>query len=130
MKIELEEQLVAKYPRLFYGKSTERDWTCFGCECGDGWHKIIDAACSQIDWYIKTFDPESSFRWSQIKQKFGGLRLYYDGHGKPGDDFVSGVVRLAESISYKTCEQCGGNGTPSGKFWIETLCEDCRRNGK
>lgn len=59
----------------------------------------------------------------QIKEKFGGLRFYFYG----GDEFCEGVVHMAESMSYKTCETCGKPGKPNEVGWISTLCEDCRK---
>lgn len=55
----------------------------------------------------------------QIKEKFGGLRFYYEG----GDDYVSGVVDMAESWAGKTCETCGSLGTRRSGGWIRTLCD-------
>ena len=56
----------------------------------------------------------------QVKEKFGGLRFYYRG----GDDFIDGVVRMAESMSYRTCEVCGKPGKPTSGGWIRTVCEE------
>jgi hypothetical protein len=59
---------------------------------------------------------------TQIKEKFGGLCFYYHG----GDDTISGMVHLAESLSYKTCETCGSTkNIGHTKGWIKTLCEEC-----
>lgn len=55
----------------------------------------------------------------QIKEKFGGLRFYYDG----GDREIDGMVRMAESMSYRLCEVCGLPGRPNREGWIRTLCE-------
>jgi len=56
---------------------------------------------------------------AQIKEKFGTLRFYYDG----GDDYVSGMVSLAESLSGLTCEKCGDVGIPRNGGWLRTLCD-------
>lgn len=56
----------------------------------------------------------------QIKEKFGTLRFYTAG----GDEYTSGVVRMAESLSCVTCEVCGKPGMTSGKGWIKTTCEE------
>lgn len=58
-------------------------------------------------------------RVAQIKEKFGGLRFYYDG----GDDEISGMVRMAESWASHTCEDCGNKGKQRGGGWIRTLCD-------
>jgi hypothetical protein len=58
----------------------------------------------------------------QVKEKFGTLRFYYTG----GDDEISGMVRMAESMSGVTCEECGNPGTTGGQGWLVTLCETHR----
>jgi len=60
---------------------------------------------------------------TQIKEKFGGLRFYYNG----GDDVIHGMVSLAENLSYEICELCGSTkNIMQTEGWITTLCEDCR----
>lgn len=58
----------------------------------------------------------------QVKEKFGALRFYYDG----GDEYISGLVSMAESMSGITCEECGAPGETGGSGWITTLCEQHR----
>lgn len=55
----------------------------------------------------------------QIKEKFGGLRFYYEG----GDEQVFGMVRMAEAWASRTCEQCGEPGTLRPGGWVQTLCD-------
>jgi hypothetical protein len=57
---------------------------------------------------------------SQVKEKYGTLRFYYSG----GDDVVNGMVRMADSMSGVTCEECGNPGKSYGGGWITTLCPD------
>lgn len=59
-------------------------------------------------------------RIAQIKEKFGGLRFYYDG----GDDTIQGMVTMAEVWASRTCEQCGNKGKQRGGGWIRTLCDE------
>ncbi len=56
---------------------------------------------------------------TQVKEKFGALRFYYDG----GDEHISGMTRMAEAMSAVTCEQCGAPGRQRGGGWIVTLCD-------
>lgn len=66
--------------------------------------------------------PHLRFRVDQVKEKFGGLRFYYHG----GDDEISGMVRLAESLSYRTCEYCGSTKDIGyTKGWIISCCKSC-----
>jgi hypothetical protein len=56
---------------------------------------------------------------TQVKEKFGTLRFYYDG----GDSVIEGMVYMAESMSGVTCEECGAPGTTGGRGYISTKCE-------
>lgn len=55
---------------------------------------------------------------TQVKEKYGTLRFYYNG----GDDTIDGMVRMAEAMSSVTCEVCGASGKTLGGGWIRTLC--------
>jgi hypothetical protein len=55
----------------------------------------------------------------QIKEKFGGLRFYYQG----GDEYISGLETMAEIWAGRTCETCGEKGERRGGGWIRTLCD-------
>jgi hypothetical protein len=68
-----------------------------------------DPTVDRVDW----------IRVAQIKEKFGGLRFYYDG----GDDHISGMVTMAEVWAGRTCETCGNVGKQRGGGWIRTLCD-------
>jgi hypothetical protein len=57
----------------------------------------------------------------QVKEKFGTLRFYYSG----GDDYISGMVSLAESMTGVTCESCGNTGERRGGGWVHTYCTPC-----
>jgi len=57
----------------------------------------------------------------QVKEKFGTLRFYYSG----GDDIINGMVRMAESMTGVTCEECGNVGERRGGGWVHTYCTPC-----
>jgi hypothetical protein len=104
-----------KYPKMFsqpYG----------GFAVGEGWWPILQALCSNIQHYLNWKNKESEtvpqVVVEQIKEKFGGLRFYYQG----GDNHIGGMVRMAEAWAEKSCETCGAAGTLGGKGWIKTLC--------
>lgn len=65
-------------------------------------------------------------KFDQIKEKFGTLRVYFSG----GDEYVEGLVSMAEAISGKICEVCGNKGQPNKGGWITTLCEIHRESLK
>lgn len=55
----------------------------------------------------------------QVKEKFGTLRFYVTG----GDDYIHGLISMAESMSAVTCEECGAPGKNRGGGWVRTLCD-------
>ncbi len=59
----------------------------------------------------------------QVKEKFGTLRFYHSG----GNEEIRGMVDLAESLTYRICEDCGTFnetvGSTSG--WIHVCCPKC-----
>lgn len=58
---------------------------------------------------------------AQVKEKFGTLRFYYDG----GDDYIDGLVEMAEHWAGNTCEECGKPGHLRYDLpWHKTLCEE------
>jgi hypothetical protein len=131
MSPKLDEQLCEKYPKLFIDRhgSPSKTLMCFGFEHGDGWYKILDALCGQIqnhlDWINRKEETVKQVVVIQVKEKFGGLRFYYEG----GDKVVDGMVRMAESWAAVTCEQCGKPGQMRTGGWIKTLCDE-HANGR
>lgn len=113
---------------------------CWGFEHGNGWYDILDAACSNIqnhvDWKRKTepfagmtdeeYDEIHQPVAAQVKEKFGGLRFYVNNC----DDYAYGVIAMAESMSYRTCEICGNAGSRRSGGWIKTLCDGCHAKGR
>lgn len=109
MKKELEEVLKNKFPGML--DDIGMIW------CDDGWYGLIESACSCVSMHLKNRSIEG-FRFTQIKEKFAGLRMYNEG----GDEFTSGVITMAESMSYKTCEVTGNPGIRCRKGgYIRTL---------
>lgn len=58
-------------------------------------------------------------QFTQIKEKFGGLRLYTN----YSDAYIDGVISMASSMSESTCETCGQPGKMRGKGWYYTACD-------
>ena len=132
MKKELDEALCAKYPKIFKDRHGDMKETlmCWGFDVGDGWYKILDSLCGQIQHYTDWNNENHAKGYTQykqvpqvvavqVKEKFGGLRFYYNG----GDDHIHGMVRMAESWAANTCEECGAPGKMRHGGWIRTLCD-------
>lgn len=141
MSPHLDESLCTKYPLIFANRhgSAMETLMCWGFDCGDGWYDLIDTLCGEIQHHIdnrkrnrevllkkETFDPNMvpeeipQVVAVQVKEKFGSLRFYYDG----GDDYINGVVRMAESMSCKICMTCGKPGEMITKGWWHVACDE------
>jgi len=141
MKSELQNTLYEKYPQLFVNKDKTpmQSPMCFGIETGEGWYDIISSLCWAIkqyedsiiwqkEWKQKT-DPEYQsdyfpVKFDQIKEKYGGLRVYFSG----GDQYVEGLVSMAEAMSYHICDICGNKGEANKGGWISVRCEAHRNS--
>ena len=145
MNNELQKELYEKYPDLFSNRDKSPMESCmsWGIECNDGWYELLSSVCWRISQHEKNIEdrkriladqPEKikeeleyfPVKFDQIKEKYGGLRIYFSG----GDDYVEGVVSMAEEFSYKVCEVCGNAGKPNKGGWITTLCENCRNKNE
>ncbi len=109
------KQLEETYPAMFSGPYG-------GIAVEAGWWPIIVSLCAGIqhhlDWKNRQSPVVPQVIVAQIKEKFGGLRFYYDG----GDDYIRGLVSMAEAWAAKSCEECGAPGTSRDGSWIKTLC--------
>ena len=92
-------------------------------ECGKGWWPLIEKVAAAIDSY-NTAHPDSPVEVSQIKQKFGGLRIYH--YNAPED--IRQLIDHAIEASWHTCEKCGSTTgvTTNLEGYQLTLCPDCR----
>ncbi len=101
-----------------------------GIECGPGWLPLIAIA------YARMAAVDPGLHVAQVKEKNGGLRLYWD----PSDLDVSNEVRRdlstiqnwAESASFHICEDCGDRQTAGLRVrhkWYKTLCDGCAGDG-
>lgn len=109
-----------------------------GAGCGDGWADIIDRYLTDLE--ERGFEVQID----QIKEKFGGLRIYDSvGHplfrtiNSPSAEMERAALEAyldkrhdeAEKESYRTCEECGERGKTNdwGTGWYKTLC---KKHGK
>ena len=125
-----EKELQEKYPQLLKQ---------IYLECGEGWKEVIENMCEQIltheaflkDSGVNVVDFEDevtdeddycSVRIVQVKQKFGGLRVYYDG----GNNIIRNIVNEAEEKALTVCEYCGSKDNVKLRkrnSWLYTGCD-------
>lgn len=111
----------------------------FGFDCGDGWFRLVDTLCANIEGVFKTLELNAKFgncdkpdrdmfSVVQVKEKFAGLNFYTGAMNKDVYDRVEGRIAMAEAMSYFICETCGNAGKFRGELmWKKTLCIWCLR---
>jgi len=125
-----EKKMHERYPKMFsqgYG----------GFAIGPGWWRMIETLCFNINAHLnfnqnrrESLQEHNPYNYpipeeipqvviTQIKEKFGTLRFYYDG----GDEQIDGMIQMAESMSAHLCEECGAPGHTRSGGWIRTLCD-------
>jgi len=100
---------------------------------GPGWKPILEVLDQQISRILERSQTPNIFRVLQIKEKFGGLRFYFNTEGLSAEEnrLLQAMVFFAEEMSFRMCEGCGRADVESRhqknqKFgWIKTLCPDC-----
>ncbi len=102
----------------------------YAITCGEGWAGILE------NLFEKTKEIEI-FSFCQIKEKFGGLRVYYNTYSKDGNEqlaeeqqeIINQLVMEAEREAWTVCEDCSSKNNVKTISWrgyyIRTLCEDC-----
>lgn len=105
-EVERTNELLKKYPDI---KPICGVWIF------NGW---VDLVISLVDELQKIEGWKNSYI-TQIKDKFGGLRFYYD---LPAEfdsvkaTNIKNMVLDAENVSYDTCPICGSRGTIPDKM--------------
>lgn len=112
-----------------------------------GWIKSIDCDAGW-DWILADLNAklkylDFNYKITQVKEKFGTLRFYYEPliQKQVVLDIMDDVVQKAEELSASTCELCGNSsrcsiarlgvkydqtvGIKYNGGWYKTLCNSC-----
>ena len=131
MNAKLDKQLTKDFPLAFRRRRLSAMQACMGrgFTCDDGWHEIIRDVAHLIEQDIKDthYSKNAPACVSQVKEKFGMLRIYLDN----GNDYLTGVVAMAEVLSARTCEVCGTTKDVKRHklfgFYLKTVCPKCKK---
>ncbi len=87
-------------------------------EINMGWSEIIKTAVAELEAIGK------ADQIVQVKEKFGGLRIYLNEYS----DEINAIVRKAEKAAAQVCQMCGSNDEVkirSTGGWCRAECEAC-----
>src|SRR3954471_7543941 len=123
-------ELADRFPNLYYYRNGNGIPMGFiWGEIDNGWFGIIERLSEKLETLITALPKEeqTGVKVTQVKQKFGGLRFYYQIEDMPTfgiiEDPFNQAIRDAEEEASNTCEICGL--TPAQTFgysYIRTLC--------
>lgn len=131
-KIEDNKELCEKYPFLlprnvFTDKLPEDyDYSYTWLDdMPDGWYKAFGLRmCEEIKQALQTTNYLEQYRIQQIKEKFGALRWYDNGH----PESVGDIIWKYEYISEFICIKCGKTFPEAMMInggWISPYCREC-----
>lgn len=108
--VKLRTKLIARYDAL------EPD---IPGGVGPGWHPIVGEAALALDAIVP------GWRCSQVKEKFGLLRVYVSAQRTSFEMFYTtkAIAAYARLRSSGICEACGDHGSLRESGWIKTLCD-------
>lgn len=107
-------------------------------EINEGWFNIVRVLSRHIQFYIDQTNERRALLLKnnpnnvvipdevkqvvvvQLKEKFGGLRFYYNASN---DQYISGLVDMASEWASHTCHVCGATGKLRRGSWIQVLCD-------
>ena len=103
-------------------KGIRRTLMGFGFECDMGWFPILEKLFEDI----QKLNPPEEFEIIQVKEKFGGLRVY----ANYSSDEIEKLIDEACEKASKTCEVCGKEAVLcTNKGWLKTVCPECIASG-
>lgn len=92
------------------------NWDFKDC-VGPGWHELLDEI---LTFLRKEKEKGHDIQILQVKEKFGGLRVYVTGLTEEAD---RELWALADK-SVKICEECGASGQiRSSRGWLRSVCD-------
>jgi hypothetical protein len=115
------KKLRARYPYQFAGEQISMSYS-------RGWFHLFSQLCADIDHALG--DDKRGFHWTQVKEKFGSARLYFQmtpGVSSDESDLMQRLLSLkneAEAASQRTCVACGQPGRVYPDMgWMLAVCE-------
>ena len=96
-----------------------------GCSVPDQWGFYVSIMLDRFVYLQETRPEYKDLRVIQIKEKFGGLRVYCDG----ADEYINGHISMTAILCHTTCVTCGSHEdvvnsyeTPDG-YWLSPRCK-------
>lgn len=123
--VDWRARLIVRHPGLYRRAVGGREAVTGFPSVGDGWREIIETMSSRIAEAVAECQS-GEMAITQIKEKFGGLRVCTESRGLPKEVVwkANDAIDLAEARAECTCETCGAAGMlHEHGGWLTTRCE-------
>ena len=138
---EENKKLCAKYPFLAwygdplytgYNEDGEPDYSfTWEDELPTGWRKAFcPKMWDELKEILERHNYLNEFRFTQIKEKYGTLRIYNNGAPEEVYDEIEDWENKYENLSEEVCIHCGKPSKYMTLGWITFVCEDCAKELK
>ena len=132
LTIDQRKQLIEKYPylqprNLWTGKiSDDYDFSYIRgeSELPSGWFKLFLMYCKDIRQHLVEANMLEKFQFSQIKEKYGSMRLYNFGY----PETILKITHMYRYMSQFICHRCGNFARYESYDYILPWCEHCTDN--
>lgn len=112
-----KKEIRSRHPRLFPRP--------VGFACPPTWAEVLEDTFRQLEEAAERMDLPAD-AWPQItdvKEKYGGLRIYYQGCSLADEDVFDQIIEAAEERIERTCVKCGAPGRIGpGGMW--SYCDE------
>lgn len=133
---EKNKELCNKYPFLRwygsplyagYSEDGELDYSyTWEDELPEGWRKAFcPKMWDELKEILEKHNYLNEFRFTQIKEKWGCLRIYDNGAPEEAYNEIEAWEAKYEELSEKFCIQCGKPAKYISIGWISPWCENC-----
>jgi hypothetical protein len=101
-------ELIEAHPGLFHPPEGHPEKAAGYPWCEQGWRDLLERLFVRIEAALRQGE---TIHFSQIKEKFAGLRVYWRGDvSQETAALIHEAIALAEARSACTCEECGDAG--------------------
>ncbi len=118
-------EIITSHPELF-GRAPfdpKKTLIAFGFEVSEYWLPVLEKGFDDIAEIVKE-QGLIDFRITQVKEKFGSLRIYCMYYTDEIDEVIDRMEEEAETI----CESCGAPGKLRTDGWMVVRCDKCQAN--
>lgn len=93
---EFVDELLKNYPRVY------PSYPYCGIYVPEEWDDLIRDLSKELEKYLKNSRAKTNFKTAQVKEKFGGLRFYFECSDDHANEDIQKIVSKYEAMSYKT----------------------------